>query len=169
MSSPLSNEPCNRAGLFKWPVRSSASSRWSQALVQNRKQLRVRSFVLAVWPSCRGPRRQWRINLAVVPSATSGPVSSNAWRARPHQTRARYNLQPTSLRAIQGVPNSVMVRALLPVHSLPGTDGAAVLRNTGAESPISYMKVPLRQFVSRESKRGSSVILMCLRVEVFGA
>src|SRR5271157_151507 len=57
MSSPPLNKSCNRAGLFKRPVRSSASSRWPQALVQNRKQLRVRSFVLAVWPSCRGPRR----------------------------------------------------------------------------------------------------------------
>ncbi len=31
--------------------------RWPQALVQNRKQLRLRSFVLAAWPSCRGPRQ----------------------------------------------------------------------------------------------------------------
>src|SRR5271157_282847 len=57
MSSPPLNEPGNRAGLFKRPVHSSASSRWLQALVQNRKQLRVRSFVLAAWPSCRGPRQ----------------------------------------------------------------------------------------------------------------
>src|SRR5208337_2085338 len=57
MSSPPLNKSCNRAGLFKRPVRSSASSRWPQALVQNRKQLRGRSFVLAAWPSCRGPRQ----------------------------------------------------------------------------------------------------------------
>src|SRR5208337_992659 len=57
MSSPPLNKPCNRAGLFKRPVRSSASSCWPQALVQNRKQLLVGSFVLAVWPSCRGPRQ----------------------------------------------------------------------------------------------------------------
>jgi len=57
MSSPPFSKSCNRAGLFKRPVRSSASSRWLQALVQNRKQLRFRSFVLAAWPSCRGPRQ----------------------------------------------------------------------------------------------------------------
>jgi hypothetical protein len=57
MSSPPLNKSCHRAGLFKRPVHSSASSRWLQALVQNRKQLRVRSFVLAAWPSCRGPRQ----------------------------------------------------------------------------------------------------------------
>ena len=57
MSSPPLNESCNRVGLFKWPVRLSANSRWPQALVQNRKQLRLRSFVLAAWPSCRGPRQ----------------------------------------------------------------------------------------------------------------
>jgi hypothetical protein len=57
MSSPPLNKTCNRAGLFKRPVRSSASSRWPQTLVQNRKQLRVKSFVLAAWPSCRGPRQ----------------------------------------------------------------------------------------------------------------
>src|SRR5271166_2765531 len=57
MSSPPLNKSCNRAGLFKRPVRSSASSRRPQALVQNRKRLRVRSFVLAAWPSCRGPRQ----------------------------------------------------------------------------------------------------------------
>src|SRR5208337_1379326 len=57
MSSPPLNKSCNRAGHFKRPVCSSASSRWPQALVQNRKQLRLRSFVLAAWPSCRGPRQ----------------------------------------------------------------------------------------------------------------
>jgi hypothetical protein len=55
-------------GLFKRPVRSSASSRWLQALVQNRKQLRGRSFALAAWPSCCGPR------LAAANELGGGPV-----------------------------------------------------------------------------------------------
>jgi len=57
MSSPPLSKPYNRVGLFKRPVHSSASSRWPQALIQNRKQLRFRSFALAAWPSCSDPRQ----------------------------------------------------------------------------------------------------------------
>ena len=53
---PTLERACPRARLLKRPVLSLASPRWLQALVQNRKQLRVRGFVLAAWPSCSGPR-----------------------------------------------------------------------------------------------------------------
>src|SRR5208282_192668 len=68
MSSPPLKRPCDRAGLFKRPVHSSASSRWPQALVQDRKQLRFRGFVLAAWPSCHGPRQP------VANEPSGGPV-----------------------------------------------------------------------------------------------
>ena len=87
MSSPPSNKSCNRAGLFKRPVHSSASPRWPQALVQNRKQLRVRSFVLAAWPSCRGPRQPAANELGGGPVRHVLSPSSNAWPARPRQAR----------------------------------------------------------------------------------
>ena len=78
------------------------------------------------------------MNLAVVPSAKSGLPSSNAWLARPRQARPRHILHPTLLRALQGVPSGVVVRALLPEHSSPATHGAAVLLKTGAEFLIGY-------------------------------
>jgi len=56
MSSPPLSRSRHRAGPFKRPVRPPAGSRWPQALAQIRKQLLARSFVLAAWPSCRGPR-----------------------------------------------------------------------------------------------------------------
>ncbi len=71
MSSPPSNKSCNRAGLFKRPVHSSASSRWPQALVQNRKQLRLRSFSWQPGHPVAARDSPRRMNLAVVPSATS--------------------------------------------------------------------------------------------------
>src|SRR5271165_6949243 len=92
MSSPPLNKPCNRAGLFKRPVRSSASSRWPQALVQDRKQLRGRSFVLAAWPSCRGPRQPAANELG------GGPV---------------HHVRPTELERLAGpsVPSSATPHA----------------------------------------------------------
>ena len=106
MSSPPLNKSCNRAGLFKRPVRSSASSRWPQALVQNRKQLRLRSFVLAAWPSCRGPRQPAANELGGGPVRHVRPTElerlpgpSAPRSATPH---AEFDLTPrTSLRAEQ--------------------------------------------------------------------
>ena len=96
MSSPPSNKSCNRAGLFKRPVHSSASPRWPQALVQNRKQLRLRSFVLAAWPSCRGPRQPAANELG------GGPVRhvlspSATWPACLCHARPRHIPCPNSL------------------------------------------------------------------------
>jgi hypothetical protein len=54
---PTLERACYRARFLKRPVLSPASPRWLQALVQDRKQLRIRGFVLAAWPSCSGPRR----------------------------------------------------------------------------------------------------------------
>ena len=79
-----------------------------------------------------------RMNLAVVPSITSGSPSSNAWPARPRQARPRHILHPTTLRALQGVPSGVGVSALFPEHSSTATHGAAVLLKTGADFPIGY-------------------------------
>ena len=138
MSSPPLNEPGNRAGLFKRPVHSSASSRWLQALVQNRKQLRVRSFVLAAWPSCRDPRQPAANEPGGGPIRHVISLSSNAWLARLRQARPRQIVYRISLRALRSVPSGAGVRALLPQHNLPATHGAAVLLKTGAILPIGY-------------------------------
>ena len=76
-----------------------------------RKQLLARSFVLATWSPCRGPRRSAASELAVVPSATPGSPSSNAWPVRPRHASPRHIVCPTSLRALHGVPRIVSVRA----------------------------------------------------------
>jgi hypothetical protein len=70
MSSPPLSEPGYRAGPLKRPVRSSAGSRWLQALAQIRKQLPVRSFVLTAWSSCSGPWWSAASELAVALSST---------------------------------------------------------------------------------------------------
>jgi hypothetical protein len=81
-------------------------ARWPQALVQDRKQFRVRSFVLAAWPSCRGPRQPAANELGGGPvhhvrltelERLAGP--SAPCSATPH---AEFDLTPrTSLRAEQ--------------------------------------------------------------------
>ena len=85
MSSPPLNKSCTRAELFKRPVRSSASSRWPQALVQNRKQAPRQEFRLQPGHPVAARDSPLRMNMTVVPSATSGPPSSSVWPARPRQ------------------------------------------------------------------------------------
>ena len=136
MSSPPLNKSCNRAGLFKRPVRSSASSRWPQALVQNRKQLRLRSFVLAAWPSCRGPRQPAANELGGGPVRHVLSPSSNAWPARRRQARPRHIPHPTSLRALHRVPSSVALRAHLPRPHSVEASGSAFPIKTGSAFPI---------------------------------
>ena len=136
MSSPLSNKSCNRAGLFKRPVHSSASSRWPQALVQNRKQLRLRSFVLAAWPSCRGPRQPAANELGGGPVRHVLSPSSNAWPARPRHTRPRHIPRPNSLRALHRVPSNVVLCAYLPGPHSVEASGSAFPIKTGSEFPI---------------------------------
>ena len=58
-------------------------------------------------------------SLAVVPSATSGSRSLNAWPARLRHARPRHILCTTSLRALHGVPSNVVARAHLPGHGWP--------------------------------------------------
>ena len=136
MSSPPSNKSCNRAGLFKRPVHSSASSRWPQALVQNRKQLRLRSFVLAAWPSCRGPRQPAANELGGGPVRHVLSPSSNAWPARRRQARPCHIPRPTSLRALHRVPSNVVLRAYLPGPHSVEASGSAFPIKTGSEFPI---------------------------------
>ena len=136
MSSPPLNKSCNRAGLFKRPVRSSASPRWPQALVQNRKQLRLRSFVLAAWPSCRGPRQPAANELGGGPVRHVLSPSSNAWPARRRQARPRHIPHPTSLRALHRVPSSVALRAHLPRPHSVEASGSAFPIKTGSAFPI---------------------------------
>ena len=73
------------------------------ALVQNRKQLRVRSFVLAGWPSCCGPRQPAANELGGGPVRHVRPRSLNAWPARPpklgHATSCVQLYTATSRRA----------------------------------------------------------------------
>jgi hypothetical protein len=144
MSSPPLNKPCNRVGLFKRPVHSSASSRWPQALVQNRKQLRVRSFVLAAWPSCCGPRqpaanepgggsvrhvRHTQLERLAGPSAPSS--------ATPH---TELDLTPRTLQRAER-------RGCARLHSrirLSRLSGALILLKTGADSPIGYSRYRFR-------------------------
>jgi len=136
MSSPPLNESCNRVGLFKWPVRLSANSRWPQALVQNRKQLRLRSFVLAAWPSCRGPRQPAANELGGGPVRHVLSPSSNAWPARPRHTRPRHIPRPNSLRALHRVPSSAHVRPCSKGPHSPTSSGSAFPIKNGSEFPI---------------------------------
>jgi len=151
MSSPPLNKSCNRAGLFKRPVRSSASSRWPQALVQNRKQLRLRSFVLAAWPSCRGPRQPAANELGGGPVRHVLSPSSNAWPARRRQARPRHIPHPTSLRALHRVPSSVVLRAHLPRPHSVEASGSAFPIKTGSAFPIG-IKTRLFKGTSRGSR-----------------
>jgi len=109
---------------------------------RDQKKLTMQKYV-SLWDragvrpvAARDSPRQ--MNLAVVPSTTSGPPSLKAWPARPRQAWPRHILHPTSLRVLQGVPSGVVVCALLPEHSSTATHGAAVLLKTGADFPIGY-------------------------------
>ena len=127
---------CHRAGFLERPVRSSAGSRWPQALAQIRKQFLARSFVLAAGPSCRGPRQLVASELAVVPSATPGSPSSNAWPARPRHALSRHISCPTQLRALHRVPSGAGVRACLPGSRLRASTGSVIPLKIGSEVPI---------------------------------
>ena len=158
MSSPPLNKSCNRAGLFKRPVRSSASPRWPQALVQNRKQLRLRSFVLAAWPSCRGPRQPAANELGGGSVRHVLSPSSNAWPARRRQARPRHIPHPTSLRALHRVPSSVVLRAHLPRPHSVEASGSAFPIKTGSAFPIGIivgLLLPLEDLGVRKGCRRS--------------
>jgi hypothetical protein len=51
-----------------------------------RRQLHARSFELSAWPFCCGACRSTTSERAVVPSATPGSRSTNAWPGRPRQS-----------------------------------------------------------------------------------
>jgi len=154
MSSPPLNESCNRVGLFKWPVRLSANSRWPQALVQNRKQLRLRSFVLAAWPSCRGPRQPAANELGGGPVRHVLSPSSNAWPARPRHTRPRHIPRPNSLRALHRVPSNVVLCAYLPGPHSVEASGSAFPIKTGSEFPIGISRALRVSFVAEDVFHG---------------
>ena len=102
-----------------------------------RKQLLTRSFVLATWSPCRGPRRSAASELAVVPSATPGSPSSNAWTARLRHARPRHIPRPNSLRALHRVPSSAGVCAYSQARQWAETGGSAFETKTGSESQIA--------------------------------
>lgn len=102
-----------------------------------RKQLLTRSFVLATWSPCRGPRRSAASELAVVPSATPGSPSSNAWTARLRHARPRHIPRPNSLRALHRVPSSAGVCAYSQARQWAETGGSAFEIKTGSESQIA--------------------------------
>ena len=147
MSSPPLSKPGYRAGPFKRPVHSSVGSRWPQALSQVCKQLRVRGFVLATWPSCRGPRQPAVTELAVVPPTTPCSPSLNAWPARPRCAPSRHILAPTRFRAFHSVPSYANPRADLRRPHLIKSVSAAFLIETGADFLIgitgSVLRFPL--------------------------
>jgi len=130
-SSPLS-KPGPRAGPLKRPVPSAVGSRWPQALVQTRERLRLRSFALATWPSCRGPRQPTASELAVVPSTTPSALNSNAWPARPRRVLSRHNVGSKFLRAFYCVPSHTDERAQHTRHASRGSGGAALTLETSA-------------------------------------
>jgi len=130
-SSPLS-KPGPRAGPLKRPVPSAVGSRWPQALVQTRERLRLRSFALATWPSCRGPRQPTASELAVVPSTTPSALNSNAWPARPRRVLSRHNVGSKFLRAFYCVPSHADERAQHTRHASRGSGGAALTLETSA-------------------------------------
>src|SRR5271157_1516875 len=92
------------------------------------------------------------MNLVVVPSATSGSPSSNAWPARPRQASSRHILPPTSLRALHRVPSSAVVRAYPPAPRPSASSGSVNSLETGSESPLSSTQprnVMLSSFLNR--------------------
>jgi hypothetical protein len=119
-----------------------------------RKQLLTRSFVLATWSPCRGPRRSAASELAVVPSATPGSPSSNAWTARLRHARPRHIPRPNSLRALHRVPSSAGVCAYSQARQWAETGGSAFEIKTGSESQIAIMRI--RFPISRGKNRRES-------------
>jgi len=120
--------------LSGWFIRKRA--RVAQALVQFRKQLPARSFAFATWPSCGGRGQPAAIELAVVPSATPGSPSTNAWPARPRHARTRHISRQTSLRVLKSVPSSAVVRAYLRAPRQPSSSGSVFLLKTGFDFPL---------------------------------
>ena len=168
MSSPPLNESCNRVGLFKWPVRLSANSRWPQALVQNRKQLRLRSFVLAAWPSCRGPRqpaanelgggpvrhvRPTEIERLAGPSAPSSAMPHSEFDLTPHFAACRAALVYAS--SPQHLPRPPL--AWIPMEEeRPNENASALPENSGIfalSAPWSLCGSKSYRGVSREVSR----------------
>jgi len=110
-----------------------------------RKQLPEGGFVLAIWSSCRGPRRSAASELAVVPSAAPGSPSLNAWPAHPRDVLPRHELRPASLRAFCRVPSSVLVRACRQAPASVASPGSVYLPETGPKSllgPIPRWRSP---------------------------
>src|SRR5208337_3649254 len=131
--------------------RGSVAQMDPRALVQNRKQLRLRSFVLAAWPSCRGPRQPAANELGGGPVRHVLSPSSNAWPARRRQARPRHIPHPTSLRALHRVPSSVVLRAHLPRPHSVEASGSAFPIKTGSAFPIG-IKTRLFKGTSRGSR-----------------
>ena len=131
-SSPPLSQPGRCARRFKRPVHFNVGSRWPQALVQTRERLRLRSFALATWPSCRGPRQPTASELAVVPSTTPSALNSNAWPARPRRVLSRHNVGSKFLRAFYCVPSHADERAQHTRHASRGSGGAALTLETSA-------------------------------------
>ena len=125
------------AWLLRQAVQAAGSfpvgSRWPQALSQVCEQLRVRGFVLATWPSCRGPRQPAVTELAVVPPTTTCSPSLNAWPARPRRAPSRHILAPTRIRAFHSVPSYANPRADLHTPHLIKPVSAAFLIEIGAD------------------------------------
>ncbi len=80
---------------------------------------------MPVWPSCYGACRSTTSESAVVPSATPGSRSTNAWPARPRQAAVRHILGSEPLRAVLCLPSDVGVRTEL-IAPYPPSDGAAL-------------------------------------------
>jgi hypothetical protein len=129
-------------------------SRRPQALVRIREQLPVRSFVLAIWSSCRGSCRSAASELAVAPSTTPGSQSSNAWPARPRQVWQRHTLSSTGLRALRRVPSRVAVCAYLPAPcSSEATDVVFPIK-TGADFAIGITRAARGELAGDRSRLG---------------
>ncbi len=108
------------------PAQATQFDRPAIHVLAFRRQLLARSFDLPAWPSCYGARRSAASESAVVPSATPGSETANAWPARPRQAAARHILGPAPLRAFDRVPSDAGVRAEQ-VATCPVTNRAAVL------------------------------------------
>ena len=129
----------SKQGFIQRPVYSSASSRWPQALVQNRKQLRVRGFVLAAWPSCSGPRQPavkelgggpvHHVRLAEL-ERLAGPSAAMLGHAIMLDSDVTPRTSPRAERC--GCTRLILGRRLSHLS------GALLLLKTGADFPIGY-------------------------------
>ena len=118
-----------------------------------RKQLLTRSFVLATWSPCRGPRRSAASELAVVPSATPGSPSSNAWTARLRHARPRH-IPPRTHSAHFTACRAAPAYAPIPKHAngprqvaQPSRPKLALNRRSlSVELPVLYKGQKLKTF-----------------------